>query len=189
MEAAVPIVTAIIAGASLAGTTIEQMSTNINTERNVAIQISNYSKKYILKNPRVFTSSGYPHNPPQPTIRKETREGCSFTKNPDKLFGCVGVLTYDVSENNKSKALSRFAIMFSVPYDYTKYENWFSIGLFDSERSCDESLFNLMYYEKGSFVRDNASSTEMKYEGELSIVKGTMSPRAKSIMKVEIWDK
>ncbi|XP_066507591.1 DELTA-stichotoxin-Hcr4a-like [Hoplias malabaricus] len=184
------IASTIIAGVSLLGTTIEQISSNVDTNRNVAIQISNFSTKYILKNPRVFTSSGYSHSPPQPTVRKGTMESCSFTKNPEKAYGCVGVLTYDVCTNNKSDAVCRLAIMFSVPYNYTRYENWFALGIFDANRGCDESLFNLMYYESGGpFIRDNCSGNEQKYSNTNLIVKGTMSPRAKAILKMELWEK
>ncbi|KAL6483266.1 hypothetical protein MHYP_G00081380 [Metynnis hypsauchen] len=182
------IASAIIAGVSLLGTTIEQISKNVDTERNVAIQISNYSKQYILKNPRVFTTAGYSHSPPQPTVKKGTRESCSFTKNPEKTYGCVGVLTYDVCVDNKSDAVKRLAIMFSVPYNYNQYENWFALGFIDASRSCDESLFNTMYYDSGPFVRDNCSSSEQKYSEKDFTLKGTMSPRAKAILKMEFWD-
>ncbi|XP_051566543.1 DELTA-stichotoxin-Hcr4a-like [Myxocyprinus asiaticus] len=187
MEAAA-LASVVIAGASLAGSTIEKISNAINTERNVTIHITNFCKDYNLTNPRVFTSSGYSHDPPQPTIKTQTMEACSFTKNPNKQWGCVGVLTYDVCKIEKGKADCCLAIMFSVPYDYDKYENWFAVGIFDSDRSCDESLFNLMYYESGSFSRDNSSGNEIKQVWNAIEIKGTMSPRAKSIMKVEVWD-
>ncbi|KAL7859540.1 hypothetical protein SRHO_G00146870 [Serrasalmus rhombeus] len=181
------IASAIIAGVSLLGTTIEQISRNVETERNVAIQISNYSKKYILKNPRVITTSGYTHSPPQPTVRKETRESCAFTKRPHTACGSAGVLTYDICVDNKSKAVKRLAIMFSVPYDYNQYENRFALGLFEASQSCDESLFNMMYNGNGPFIRDKCSSSEQKYSEQNFTLKGTMSPRAQAILKMEFW--
>ncbi|KAL7864468.1 hypothetical protein AOLI_G00158880 [Acnodon oligacanthus] len=156
------IASAIIAGVSLLGTTIEQISRNVDTDRNVAIQISNFSKQYILKNPRVFTSAGYSHSPPQPTVRKGTMESCSFTKNPEKTYGCVGVLTYDACADNKSDTVKRLAIMFSVPYNYTQYESWFALGLFDASRSCDESLFNMMVITTSGYTHSPPQPTARK---------------------------
>ncbi|KAL7864467.1 hypothetical protein AOLI_G00158870 [Acnodon oligacanthus] len=93
------IASAVTAGASLVRSSVEQISKSINTERNVTVNICNYSEKYILRSPRVYTYSGYSHDPPQPTIRQNTEEACSFTKNPNKIWGCVGVLTYDVADD------------------------------------------------------------------------------------------
>uniref|UniRef100_A0A3B4DQ72 Uncharacterized protein n=1 Tax=Pygocentrus nattereri TaxID=42514 RepID=A0A3B4DQ72_PYGNA len=136
---------------------------------------------------RVITTSGYTHSPPQPTVRKETRESCSFTKRPHTACGSAGVLTYDICVDNKSKAIKCLAIMFSVPYDYNQYENRFALGLFDASQSCDESLFNMMYNGNGPFIRDKCSSSEQKYSEQNFTLKGTMSPRAQAILKMEFW--
>ena len=44
--------TAIIAGASLVGTSIDQISRSMDTWRNATIQITNHSETSILANPR-----------------------------------------------------------------------------------------------------------------------------------------
>ncbi|XP_066507412.1 uncharacterized protein [Hoplias malabaricus] len=182
------IASAVIAGASLLGTSVEKISKSINTDRNVTINICNYSEKYILRNPRVFTSSGYGHDPPQPTIRKNTSEACSFTKNPNKLYGCTGVLTYDVAVDEDCPAICCIAIMFSVPHYYRQYQNWFALGIFNPNHPCDKALFNQMYNNSGPFVRDDCSGSEVRYEKHAIELKGTMSPRAKAISKIELWD-
>ena len=43
---------AVIAAATLFGTSVEKIAGLINTDRNVSIQITNNSDKYILENPR-----------------------------------------------------------------------------------------------------------------------------------------
>ncbi|KAL7859539.1 hypothetical protein SRHO_G00146860 [Serrasalmus rhombeus] len=182
------IVSAVIAGASLAGTSIEEISNNINTERNVSIDICNYSEKYILRNPRVHTYSGYSHDPPQPTIRQNTAEACSFTKKPNTAWGCAGVLTYDVADDDDCPAVCCVAIMFSVPYNYNHYENLFALGVFDANQCCDESLYNSMYYKTGPFMKDKCSGSEVRFEKHGVEFKGTMSPRGRAIAKIELWD-
>ncbi|XP_076867089.1 uncharacterized protein LOC143518482 [Brachyhypopomus gauderio] len=185
------VATAIIAGVSLQGNSIEQISNSINTSRNIVIQITNYSDSYILRNPRVYTNSGYCQTPPQPTIQKKTVEACSFTKTSDTARGAVGVLTYQIL-NDKKNTVGELAIMFSVPYDYNLYENWFALGIFNNGILCNDDLFNQMYYgastKLGQFTRGKATGSEITFStGDLT-VKGTMSPAAKSVMKVEFWE-
>ena len=87
------------------------------------------------------------------------------------------------------------AIMFSVPYDYNLFSNWCAVGIFESGRACDESLFEEMYYNyeiqyfntEVSFTRGKASS-QIKYEGKFHSVKASMSDYASSILKVELWN-
>ncbi|KAJ8280027.1 hypothetical protein COCON_G00070930 [Conger conger] len=78
--------------------------------------------------------------------------------------------------------------MFSVPFDHNLYENWFALGLFDTSQVCDESLFDLMYYKEGSFMRAKASGSEMSFQAGQYILRGTMCPVANAEVKVELWD-
>ncbi|XP_076867078.1 DELTA-stichotoxin-Hcr4a-like [Brachyhypopomus gauderio] len=183
---------AIIPGASLTGTSAEQISQGINTGRNVVIEISNFSDTYTLGNPKVHTSSGYCLSPPQPTIQKKTKEACSFTKTSDTACGAVGVLTYQML-TNESYPVGELAIMFSVPYDYNMYENWFALGIFNAGLSCNDDLFKKMYYDPSTnhstFTRGKGTGSEITFSGGKLCIKGTMSPAGKSIMKVEFWDR
>ncbi|KAG9268250.1 DELTA-stichotoxin-Hcr4a-like [Astyanax mexicanus] len=179
---------AAVVGGSLLNTTIEEISKQIRTDRNISIQLSNFSHKYILTNPRVFTSSGYSHNPPQPTIQKRTIEACSFTKTAGTACGAVGVLTYEICRHEDKHWVGELMIMFSVPYDYNLYENWFALGISKDRISCNEQLFHQMYYDNGSFTRAKSTGSEIKFLGKHAYVKGTMSPAGRSIMKVEFWD-
>ncbi|XP_036449957.1 uncharacterized protein LOC118824113 isoform X2 [Colossoma macropomum] len=174
------------AGGSLLNTTIQKMSKQINTEKNVTIQLSNYSHKYILTNPRVFTSSGYSHNPPQPTIQRRTMEACSFTKTAGTACGAVGVLTYEIFKHDCGEWAGDLVIMFSVPYDLC--ENWFALGIFKERVCCNEQLFHQLYYANGPFTRAKSTGSEIKFIGRQVYVKGTMSPAGRSIMYVELWD-
>ncbi|XP_026886598.2 DELTA-sagatoxin-Srs1a-like [Electrophorus electricus] len=181
----------IMPGVSLTGTSSEQISQSINTRRNIVIEISNYSSKYKLGNPRVYTKSGYCLSPPQPTIQKKTKEVCTFTKTSDTACGAVGVLTYQILTNEMG-SVGELAIMFSVPHDYRLYENWFAFGIFTTGMPCNEYLFKQMYYDPSTkhcpFTRGKGTGSEITYcRGNIS-VKGTMSPAGKSIMKVEFHD-
>ncbi|XP_036449476.1 uncharacterized protein LOC118823777 [Colossoma macropomum] len=169
-------------GVSLAGTSIEEITQDMDTGRNVTIVIFNYSEKYILANPRHYSSSGYCHRPPQPTIEKQEADVCCFSKTPHSARGSGGVLTYQILSNGND-CVGELAIMFSVPYD-DLYQNYFGLGIFQPGVSCDQRLFEQMYYEQGPFTRGAGKQTVLTYSDEDAFVRGTMS-RCQSIMTIE----
>ncbi|KAJ8277163.1 hypothetical protein GJAV_G00072120 [Gymnothorax javanicus] len=135
-------------------------------QRTVSIHLTNNCKSNFLTNPRVYTYSGYPYNPPQPTVPNGVTEVLSFGHTKGTACGAVGVLTYDITADRKTKAVKRLAVMFSVPFDYASFENWFALGLSDINQACDQSLYDLMYNSTGPFIRDmhpvQKSSTKAK---------------------------
>ncbi|KAG7488330.1 hypothetical protein MATL_G00032670 [Megalops atlanticus] len=179
---------ALFSGASMVNEIIQHSASA--GDRSVSIHLTNHTKTYILVNPQVYTHSGYCYNPPQPTVKEGIREICSFTKTTGTACGAVGVLTYDIA-NDCRKTLKRLAIMFSVPFDYSYYENWFALGFFGTDRACDESLYKLMYNENdGTFTRTKALGTENSHTStdKKYTLRGTMTPMAKAVLKVEVWE-
>ncbi|KAG9268248.1 bryoporin-like isoform X1 [Astyanax mexicanus] len=179
---------AIIAGASLASTSIVQISQTMNTDRNITIEIVNYSERYTLTNPRTYTYSGYCHHPPQPTIKQKTKEVCCFSKTAHTACGSVGVLTYQILSDAQD-CVGELALMYSVPYDYNLYENTFALGIFESGFPCDEDLYNQMYYKSGPFIRGNGTGSSITHSDKDAVVKGTMSSAGQAVMCVEFDDK
>ncbi|KAK6471277.1 DELTA-stichotoxin-Hcr4a-like [Huso huso] len=137
---------------------------------------------------RIYTFSGYNLNPPQPTIKKESTAVCSFSKTSYTARGSVGVLTYDVIKNND--AVECIAMMFSVPFDYNWYKNWFAIGSFSVGKTCDHALYNRMYHKgEDGFIRRQATDGIVEFTGKAVVIKATMSAAGRSIMKIEVWNK
>uniref|UniRef100_A0A0E9XYL4 Uncharacterized protein n=1 Tax=Anguilla anguilla TaxID=7936 RepID=A0A0E9XYL4_ANGAN len=156
--------------------------------RSVIINLTN-SSSCMLINPQVYTYSGYCYAPPDPVVKKWKTEVCSFGHTKGGTSGSVGVLTYDITEDQEKDAVNRLAIMFSVPYDYKQYENWFALGLFESTQACDHSLYNCMYYNTGSFKREKASGSQISFHNEKFILRGTMSPISNAEIKVDLCNK
>ncbi|KAJ8377132.1 hypothetical protein SKAU_G00077160 [Synaphobranchus kaupii] len=184
------IASAVIAGAtaSIHGVILLNFITkqSLNAaSRSVSIYLSNCSSN-ILINPQVYTYSGNCFEPPQPTVEKGVTE-ISFGSTTASSSGAVGVMTYDITEDRKN-AVKRLAIMFSVPYNYNHYENWFALGLFDPYQACDESLYDMMYNKVGTFERGKAVGTEIRFQSGKFTLRGNMSPVAKAEMKVELWE-
>ena len=54
--------------------------------------------------------------------------------------GAVGVLTYYIPDIDKT-----LAVMYSVPFDYNWYSNWFDVWLYSGKRRANYNLWYQMY--------------------------------------------
>lgn len=142
---------------------------------------------------RVYLENGETYNPPQPSVRSMMSECCTFTKSGSSATGAIGVLMYDLCQTSSKAIYESLAIMFSVPWDYNLYKNWFAVGLYKKGRACDHALYKEMYYEKKQkehgFAREEAVGSGINYVGNYLDVRATMCPLENAIMKVEVWNK
>ncbi|KAF7656966.1 hypothetical protein LDENG_00033580 [Lucifuga dentata] len=170
----------------------EAVAADVDSKRSATVEITNLTNNYCLISPRVYMDNGETYNPPQPTVRPLKTEVCTFSKSSGAT-GSVGVLTYDLFERSRNDYIESLAIMFSVPWDYNLYKNWFAVGIYKRGRNCDKDLFKEMYYEKSQhehgFVRAEAIGSGINYVGNYLDIKATMSPLGNAIVKVEVWDK
>nr|Q9Y1U9.1 RecName: Full=DELTA-actitoxin-Aeq1c; Short=DELTA-AITX-Aeq1c; AltName: Full=Equinatoxin IV; Short=EqT IV; Short=EqTIV; AltName: Full=Equinatoxin-4; Flags: Precursor [Actinia equina]AAD39836.1 equinatoxin IV precursor [Actinia equina] len=63
--------------------------------------------------------------------------------------GAVGVLAYAMSDGNT------LAVLFSVPYDYNWYSNWWNVRIFKGRRRADQRMYEQLYYYLSPFRGDN----------------------------------
>lgn len=140
---------------------------------------------------RVHLESGFTFSPPQPTVRTQKTEVCSFIKDDHTATGAVGVLTYELFDMRNRCCNEVIAIMFSVPFDYNFYKNWLGVGVFEHTRECNEDLFKNMYNEKDftNFLRHEADGSGVTYKGRMVDVRACMSDEGKAIIKLELYDK
>ncbi|KAK0135979.1 DELTA-actitoxin-Aas1a [Merluccius polli] len=69
--------------------------------------------------------------------------------------GAVGVFTYDLV-NSGSETPWKIAVMFSVPYDFNLYDNWFAVG-FSTAAQNVIMIYERMYYKTPCcFLREKA---------------------------------
>ncbi|XP_022062080.1 DELTA-sagatoxin-Srs1a-like [Acanthochromis polyacanthus] len=171
--------------------TAESHSHTLTTNRNCTIEITNITSDMCLVNPKVHMESGFSFNPPQPTVRLNRPEVCSFTKDDNTASGAVGILTYELFNMRTRQFSEQMAVMFSVPFDYNFYKNWLGIGLYERERACDKKLFDEMYNDKDqkSFVRHEADGSGVVHRGKTMDVRACMSNEGKAIIKLELYDR
>ena len=137
----------------------------------------------------VHLVSGSSESPLPPTLKPSEAGAARFVKSSIGFRGSVGVFTYDLVHESKQQNLGKLAVMFSVPYDFNLYSNWYGIGMFGSQKLCDKDLFDEMYKdgEKG-VVRGKAKGPSLTYRGAHVTIRATMSDSYKPVLKVDICD-
>lgn len=132
--------------------------------------------------------SGYNLSPLAPTVGSSERDISTFTKTYGKARGAVGVFTYELFNPSK-KHTEIMAVMFSVPFDYNLYSNWFAAGIFDNCKICDKTLYDEMYNStERKFVRGEADGSSITYKGNDVTIMASMSNSGSAVMKVEVCD-
>ncbi|XP_038138031.1 DELTA-sagatoxin-Srs1a-like [Cyprinodon tularosa] len=112
-----------------------------------------------------------------------------FEKTPNTACGSVGVFTYDILPGSNSQNKGRVAVMFSNPYDFNFYSNYYAIGVFSKDKKCDNDLYNEMYSGKEiDFVRGKASGPSLTYKAGDLIIRASMSDSYQPILKLDICD-
>ncbi|CAH3013549.1 unnamed protein product [Porites evermanni] len=141
---------AVISGAQLG---LGILTTILNTlgsiSRKVAIGVDNESG-YKWRAINIYFYSGtsnrvLPHDVSSGTA---LLYGARKTAGP-VARGAVGVLTYYIPHIDKT-----LAVMYSVPFDYNWYSNWFDVWLYSGKRRANYNLWYRMYYDN-PFKGDN----------------------------------
>ena len=97
--------------------------------------------------------------------------------------GAVGVLTYYIPVLDKT-----LAVMYSVPFDYNLYRNWWNVKLYSGRLEASKKTFREMYrsdkVERGPFKGDNTWHT--KKLGSGLCVKGAMGSTGQSKLEITV---
>ncbi|XP_035510863.1 DELTA-sagatoxin-Srs1a-like [Morone saxatilis] len=157
----------------------------IPTHRQCKVEIANGCSTYTLSNVSVYTKSGSGCVPP--TIASGASGNGLFTKTQGAARGAVGVFTYDLLNTRTKNISEKIAVMYSVPYDFNLYSNWYALGIFPNYKECDYDLYCKMYYENDkTFVRGKAKGPSLTYKGHHVTIRATMSDSFQPIMMVQV---
>ncbi|XP_033501544.1 uncharacterized protein LOC117268903 [Epinephelus lanceolatus] len=148
-----------------------------------SIEITNKSSNYTLCNP-----SGYCAKPLPPSIDPTSSGNALFTKTANAARGAVGVFTYDLLDKSTKESTEKIAVMFSVPYDYNLYSNWYALGIFEKSKECDHNLYYHMYNNTDhTFVRKKAGLSVSHRKDRVAIMT-SMADSYQPVMKIEVKD-
>ncbi|KAM3599069.1 uncharacterized protein V6R79_026272 [Siganus canaliculatus] len=161
---------------------------SLSTHRQCTLDFKNESTSTLL-NPSVFIESGICEDPLPPSLGPSESGSALFKKTPYAATGDVGVLTYDLKNASGELMQEKMAVMFSNPYDFNLYSNWFAVGFFDRSRVCDYSLYDEMYNgSETTFVRGKAGRS-LIYKGQHVTINASMSDTYTPVIKLEVEDK
>lgn len=134
--------------------------------------------------------NGFVYSPPQPTLRVNKTEVCSFTKDDNTATGAVGVMTYELFDMHSRRSTDQIAIMFSVPFDQNIYQNWMAVGVFEKTKACDKELYKLMYEGKDfqQLKRCQGDGNGLMHSDKGVDVRSCMSSEGRAIIKLELYD-
>ncbi|XP_057291281.1 tereporin-Ca1-like [Hydractinia symbiolongicarpus] len=134
---------AIVAGASLTGTTVAGLKSPSYTV-SVSGSIENYSK-WSIHLRQCQMASGY-MNVPMRTIIPGYREGWASHKTGNTATGTYVRCTFQANND-------LIHIMYSAPYSFDFHSNWLGVAICPKNNGeCKSMTADKMYYRKSSFV-------------------------------------
>lgn len=134
-----------------------------------------------------YLESGVCNVAPQPTVEPGKREALCFKKTDHTACGTVGVIVWTVRGlNTATKAISTIdvALMWSVPYDYGLYSNWFAVEIRHNMHHNQGQYYDL-YNGSGDFSRKKANQGLIQQSKDGITVCATMADVGQSVIKIE----
>ncbi|CAG8705454.1 5428_t:CDS:2, partial [Funneliformis mosseae] len=127
-------------------------------DRKVAITIKNLSPHVTLEKPEVYIDSGT-SNYGLPMKQLTSDKGLVWGARKIAGFtgGTVGVIVYHLKDRNES-----LAFMWSVPFNYGFYSNWWNLKVFKGRVRANQALYDRMYHE-------------LPHEGDNNIYRGILN--------------
>ena len=150
-----------------------------NVNRKVAIGIANETP-YDWQAIGLYFESGTSDDvlPPDVLPEEAAIYGARKTAGP-VATGAVGVLCYYVPQMYKS-----VCVMFSVPFDYNWYSNWWNVKIYQGRANVGASIYEDMYNDDPFKGDDKYHS---KYLGHgLNLKRGCMSSSGTAALQIVI---
>ena len=166
----------ILAGAGIVINLLNQIINALNVQRCIAFGINNHLSHDLIS-PRFYIYSGKTEDIPL-SVKKGEAGFASASKTEGTTTGSVGVLSYHIEGTD-----CRLAILWSVPYDYNLYENWFKISLVNKDTPIDKALYDDMYYDRGKLTNGKvAKATQGEATWDTSVKLANKSVKLAGVM-------
>lgn len=169
----------IIEGAQL---TVSLLQTLLNAlasvDRKCALGIDNESGYHWSKGSFYFFSGTADENLPY-----SVSNGYAVLYGPRKTTGptatgVVGVVAYYISSIQKT-----LAVMFSIPYDYNLYQNWWNAKLYPGDERASYDHYYDLYYDANPF---KANGWHERSLGSNLKFRGSMSSSGKATLEIHV---
>ncbi|XP_002963283.2 DELTA-actitoxin-Afr1a [Selaginella moellendorffii] len=157
----------VVAGLGLGSSVINSILNGLGSvQRKIVISFAN-NTGHQLTAIGVYFFSGTADNGLPGAIPDKSTLGFGARKTSGPVArGTVGVITHYLSAENRTAA-----IMWSVPFDYNLYSNWWNFELRNGRVSPSRSLFNDLYYTDSAIKGDSNFVSRFtngrKFEGSM----------------------
>ncbi|XP_036975874.1 DELTA-sagatoxin-Srs1a-like [Acanthopagrus latus] len=156
--------------------------------RQCTIEITNKSSHYTLRDVSVYIFSGFCASSLPLQIEPSSSGKALFSKTGGTACGAVGVFTYDLYSKSTGQTAGSMAVMFSVPFDYNLYSNWYAVGVFEQSRACNYDLYVQMYYGEGDmFIRKKAGE-DIDFKSGPFAIPASMTDTCQPILSLKVED-
>ncbi|XP_056465628.1 DELTA-thalatoxin-Avl1b-like [Gadus chalcogrammus] len=164
--------------------------------RGCYVELVNSCDTVTLTNPQLYIERGCCSVPLALNLEPKSRSMATFVKFTGTATGAVGVLTYDLvkaeAQSNTRNIELKLAVMYSVPFNYNSYTNWFAIGLMNIHTKCCQELYSRMYYNDvvhyGDFVRAQGGGSSLTKGKDHVMVQASMSDTSTALLRVEVTE-
>jgi hypothetical protein len=170
---------AVIEGASLTFGILDKILTVLgDINRKIAIGVDNESgRAWTAQNAYFFSGTSDVVLPASVPNTKAFLYDAQKDRGP-VATGVVGVLAYSLSNGNT------LGILFSVPYDYNWYSNWWNIKLYKGIKRADRVMYYDLYYYANPHKGDNGWHDNKLGYGLKS--KGFMTSSGQATLKIRV---
>jgi hypothetical protein len=170
---------AVIQGAALAFQVLDKILTSLGgISRKIAIGVDNESgRKWAARNVYFYSGTSDTVLPYSVPHSKAFLYGARKTRG--SVRGAVGVLAYSMSDGNT------LGILFSVPYHYTWYRNWWNIKVYRGYKRANKRMYRDLYYHAKPHKGNN--EWHSKYLGYGLWSKGFMTSSGQTKLKIRVY--
>lgn len=165
-----------------------QAAALLPTHRQCSIDLKNRCSNYTLLNPSVHMVSGSCEKPLPLVIDPSSTGSALFVKTPNTACGAVGVFTYDLRNKSTTESTEKIAVMFSVPYDFNLYSNWYAVGIFDKSKECNYDLYYQMYNKTDKTFTRGKAGPGLNHKKDQITIMASMTDSYEPVIEVEVGD-
>ena len=92
--------------------------------------------------------------------------------------GAVGVFTYYIPGKHAT-----LAVMWSVPFDYNWYQNWWNVKLYSGKGKATQGVYEDLYYDANPFRANGWHTRNLGYGLKF---RGSMSSSGKATLEIHV---